>query len=102
MEAVELEAGWDIKQATNIVAVYYKSEEEAGEWAVAQRVHEFFVREQKTTDAKRKGEAKAWTQLKTFWVAVVSRARYVEGLEEIDGTVPAPLSPKTGDSQTGR
>ena len=31
----------------------------------------FFVRMQKVTDAKRKGEAKAWTQLKTFWMAVV-------------------------------
>ena len=63
---------------------------------------EFPVREQKATDAKRKGEAKVWMQLKTFWVAVVSRARYVEGLEKTDGTVPAPLSPKIDNSQTER
>ena len=48
-----------------------QSEEEADERAVTQRIHEFFGRMQKVTDVKRKGEAKAWTQLKTFWMAVV-------------------------------
>ena len=104
VDAVELEADWDIKQAANIAAAYHKSEEEAGERAVAQRIHEFFVCVQKATDAKRKGEAKAWTQLKTFWVAVVSRARYAEGLEYLArvDSVPVPLSPKIGNNQTGR
>ena len=71
MDAVELEAGCDIKQAANIATAYHKPEEEADERAVAQRIHEFFVRIQKVIDAKRKGERKAWTQLKTLWMAVV-------------------------------
>ena len=64
VDAMDLEADWDIKQAANLATACH-------ERAVAQRIHEFFVRMQKATDAKRKGEAKAWAQLKMFWVAVV-------------------------------
>ena len=81
VDAVELEADWDVRRASNIAVAYHKSEEEADERAVAQRIHEFFVRIQKATGAKRKGETKAWAQLKTFWMAVVSRMRYSEDLE---------------------
>ena len=79
VDAVELEADWDVKQAANIATACHKSGEEAGERAVTQRIHGFFVCMQKVTDAKRKGEAKAWTQLKTFWMAVVRGLEYLAG-----------------------
>ena len=41
-DAVELEADWDTKQAANIATACHKSEEEAGERAVTQRIHDFF------------------------------------------------------------
>lgn len=106
---MDLEPGWGIKQAANIASAYHKSEEEADERAVAQRIHEFFVHVQNTTDidGKSEGEGRAWTLLKTFWMGVVSRARYTEGLEYLartDGEA-LPLSSllaKVGDSKAGR
>ena len=107
VDAVDLEPDWGIKQAANIASAFHKSEEEAGERAVAQRIHNFFVRVQTATNGKGKGEGKAWAQLKTFWISVVSRARYAEGLEylaRIDGGAPAlsPLPAKVGNIQTGK
>ena len=109
VDALDLEPGWGIKQAANIASAYHKSEEQADERAVAQRVHEFFVRVQNTTsiDGKSEGEGKAWALLKTFWMGVVSRARYTEGLEYLartDREVPpsSSLLAKVGDSNAGR
>ena len=44
----------------HLANAHHKSEE-ADERAVTRRIHEFFVHIQKATDAKREGEAKAWT-----------------------------------------
>ena len=102
--AVDLEPDWGAKQAANIASAYHKSEEEADERAVAQRIHEFFLCVQKAINDKGEKEAKAWAQLKMFWMGVVSRARYAEGLQylaRVDGTLPAPslLPAKLSDSQ---
>ena len=109
VDALDLEPGWGIKQAANIASTYHKSEEEADERAVAQKIHEFFVRVQNTTnmDGKGEGEGRAWMPLKTFWTNVVSRARYTEGLDYLartDGEVspPSALPAKVGDSQARR
>ena len=107
MDALELEPGWGIKQAANIASTYHRSEEEADERAVAQQIHEFFVRVQNTTNTDGNGEGKAWVPLKTFWMSVVSRARYTEGLDylaRMDGEVspPSVLPAKVGDSQARR
>lgn len=109
MDALDLEPGWGIKQAANIASTYHKSEEEADERAVAQQIHEFFVRVQNTAnmDDKDKGVGRAWVPLKAFWMSVVSRARYPEGLDYLvrtDGEVSPPpaLPAKVGDSQARR
>ncbi len=109
VDALDLEPGWGIKQAANIASTYHKSEEEADEPAVAQQIHEFFVRVENTTnmDGKGEGEGRAWVPLKTFWMGVVSRARYTEGLDYLartDGEVspPSALPAKVGDSQARR
>ena len=104
VDALELEPGWGIKQAANIASMYHRSEEEADERAVAQQIHEFFVRVQNIINIDGKDEGGAWVPLKTFWMSVVSRARYTEGLDYLaktDGEVSAPsaLSVKVGDSQ---
>ena len=110
--ALDLEPGWGIKQAANIASAYHKLEEEADERAVAQQVHEFFVCVQNATNVnvhgKGEGEdgGRPWAQLRTFWMAVVSRARYTEGLEylaRMDGVVPmlSSLPAKVGGSQVG-
>ena len=109
VDAVDLEPGWGIKQAANVASAYHKSEEEADERAVAKRIHEFFVRVQNTTNinGKSEGEGRVWAPLKTFWMGVVSRARYTEGLEYLartDREAP-PLSSllaKAGDSKVGK
>jgi hypothetical protein len=109
VDVLDLEPGWGIRQAANIASAYHKAEEEADERAVAQRIHEFFVRVQNITDidGKSEGERKALVPLKTFWMSVVSRARYTEGLEYLartDRGIP-PLSlllAKVGDSNPGR
>jgi len=107
VDAVDLEPNWGVKQAANIASAFHKAEEEADERAVAQRIHDFFVHVQKATNGKGKGENKAWAQLKTFWMGVVSRARYTEGLQylaRIDGAVPASssLPAKVGDIRAGK
>ena len=107
VDALELESGWGIKQAANIASTYHRSEEEADERAVAQQIHEFFVRVQNTTNIDGKGEGRAWVPLKTFWMSVVSRARYTDGLDYLaktDSEVSPPLAlpVKVGDNQARR
>jgi hypothetical protein len=107
VDAVDLEPSWSVKQATNIASAFHKSEEGTSERAVAHRIHNFFVHVQKATNGKGKGKDRAWAQLKTFWMSVVSRARYTEGLEYLartDGGVPALslLPAKVDDVHAGK